>query len=160
MPTPSFSGPAAARLTPPASGTVSLVAAAVPPLRHDQRRPIRVVCLTIAIALLSLADLHITMLYLRTVGMGEANPIARFVMEHGSETLLIAWKCASVSVACLVFFQCRRHRVAELAAWFALAVLVWLLVRWMGYADEVWRLTPALHTLSEVDSALWVRLGE
>lgn len=121
-------------------------------------RSVRVVCLVSAIVMMSLADLVITLIYLRTVGMGEGNPVARYVMEHGSDSLLIAWKCASVALAVLVFVRYRDRRSTEGACWFCMVVLVWLLVRWIAYADEAWRLTPALHALAESESAMWVRM--
>lgn len=129
-------------------------------LRVARRRPFRVSCLIVAVILMSLADLYITITYLRTVGMGEGNPIARYVIQHGSESLLIVWKCASVALASLVFFIYRDRKVVEAATWFAFGVLLWLLVQWTAYANEAWRLTPALHTLPDTDSAMWVRMGD
>jgi len=129
-------------------------------LRHARRRPIRVLSLTAAIIAMSLADLLITMLYLETVGMGEGNPIARFVIGQGSPRLLVAWKSASVALACLVFIRYRDRRSTEAACWFAVGVLVWLLLRWTAYAEEAWRLTPALHILQDIESAMWVKMGE
>lgn len=128
-------------------------------LRAD-RRSVRVALLTLGIGLMSLADLYITLTYLRTVGMGEGNPIARYVIEHGSPGLLVFWKCASVACACLIFLKYRRRAVAEVAAWLGFGVLVWLLLQWIAYADEAWRLTPALHVLSDAEPALWVRMPE
>lgn len=49
----------------------------------------RVISLTALIALLSLADLFMTLTFLRTVGMSEANPVARMVMSYGSPTYLV-----------------------------------------------------------------------
>lgn len=129
-------------------------------VRVARQRPFRVSCLIVAVILLSLADLYITITYLRTVGMGEGNPIARYVIQHGSESLLIVWKCASVALASLVFFIHRDRKVVEVAAWFAFGVLLWLLIQWIAYSDEAWRLTPALHTLPDSESAMWVRIGE
>jgi hypothetical protein len=169
MATQRCAGSTADQIVPAGIGGASTIAAACPAslaaadralIRAARRRPIRVICLVTAVALMSLADLYITIIYLRTVGMGEANPIARYVMEHGSQNMLILWKCASVSLACIIFVKYRSRAIAEAASWFAFAVLIWLLIRWIGYADEVWRLTPALHTLSDAESALWVRLGD
>lgn len=139
-------------------GEIGLVPAMVPVA--GGRRPIRVVLLSAAIVLMSLGDLHITMTYLRSVGMGEGNPVARLVMTHGSESLLVVWKCASVAFACLIFYKFRAHRCAEIACWLSFLVLTWLLMRWTNYAEEAWRLTPALHVMHESDVAQWVRIAE
>ena len=104
-------------------------------LHAAQRRAIRVVCLTAAMVLMSLADLQITMTYLQSVGMGEGNPVARWVIEHGSPALLVVWKCASIALAALVFIRYREKRIAEGASWLSCAVLGWLLVQWSAYAD-------------------------
>ncbi|GEM_PF-885050 len=124
------------------------------------RRPVRIILLTLAIAVMSLADLQITLTFLRSSGMGEANPIARYVMEHGSVGLLVVWKCASISFACLVFLIHRNRRSSEIACWTCCTVLVWLLLRWISYSDEAWRLTPALHLLAEAEAAQWVQLRD
>lgn len=123
-----------------------------------RRRAIRVICLTAAMVLMSLADLQITMTYLASVGMGEGNPIARWVIAHGSPALLVVWKCASIALAALIFLRFRDKPITEGASWFSCFVLVWLLVEWSAYAEEASRLTPALHALGEVESAMWVRL--
>lgn len=125
-----------------------------------RRRGMRVTCLTVAVILMSLADLWITLVYLRSVGMGEGNPIARWVMQHWSMGGLIAWKCASVALAALVFMRYRQRRLTEIASWFCCGVLVWLLFKWIAYADEAWSLTSMLHILPEAEAAVWVKLGE
>lgn len=124
------------------------------------RRPIRVFLLSVAIVMMSLADLQITMTFLRSGGMGEGNPLARLVMEHGSQTLLVVWKCASVAFACLIFCKYRTHRCAEIACWVSFIVLTWLLVRWINYSEEAWKLTPALHAMHEADVGQWVRMAD
>ena len=139
-------------------GEIELVPAMVPIV--GDRRPIRVVLLSVAIVLMSLGDLHITMTFLRSGGMGEGNPVARLVMVHGSESLLVVWKCASVAFACLIFYKFRAYRCAEVACWLSFLVLTWLLMRWISYAEEAWRLTPALHVMHESDVAQWVRIAE
>lgn len=121
------------------------------------RRAWRVMGLTIAIASMSLVDLYITLLYVRSVGMGEANPLARWVIEHFSPQVLVAWKLLTVVVACTIFAVARRTRAAEVGAWVCCAVLVWLTVRWITYSTEVTHLTPVLHILSQTDTAKWVQ---
>src|SRR5262245_60304192 len=58
----------------------------MPGLAHG--RPCRVVALIITIVVLSLADLYITLMYLHSGGLGEANPVARWIIGQGSLTLL------------------------------------------------------------------------
>lgn len=159
--TASATGPTGADVLPGATDPVAADDQPIPALldHSARRRAIRVVCLTFAMVLMSLADLQITMMYLRTVGMGEGNPVARFVMGHGSPALLVVWKCASVSLTALVFVRYRDRRFTEGACWFACLVLVWLLMQWTTYAEEAWRLTPALHSMPDTDSALWVRMA-
>lgn len=134
------------------------IAPALDPLATaaQRRRAWRVMILTAAVLAMSLVDLHITLLYVRSVGMGEANPLARWVMMHFSPSVLIWWKLLTVALACAIFVTARRTRIAELGAWVACGLLVWLTIRWMIYSDEITVLTPVLHTLSEHESAKWV----
>jgi hypothetical protein len=126
------------------------------PSAATARRSWRVVGLTIAIALMSLVDLYITLLYVRSVGMGEANPLARWVIEHFSIGMLVAWKCLTIVTACSIFAVARRTKAAEFGAWVCCAVLVWLTLRWTAYSHEVTHLTPVLHMLSHSEAAKWV----
>lgn len=134
--------------------------AVAPPVRKTHARHIRIYLLTAAIGLMSLADLHITLTYLRSGGMGEGNPIARYVIAHGSPALLTMWKCASVAFACLIFLRFRQRRSTEIACWSCSLVLVWLLLQWIQYSNEAGSLTSALHALPDSEAALWVQMPE
>ena len=120
----------------------------------------RVIALTALIALLSLADLFMTLTFLRTVGMSEANPVARMVMSYGSPTYLVVWKLASIAVASTVFWLARRRRLAEAGCWVCVAVLVWLTVRWIHYSQEVETATPLIHVLASGECPTWVTMAE
>jgi hypothetical protein len=120
------------------------------------RRGWRVAALTVAIAVLSGADLYITLLYLGSVGMSEANPVARWIMATSSTGFLVWWKSLSVGLACMIFWATRRHRSSEAAAWVCCAVLVWLTVRWTAYSHEVANLTPVIGTVSLIEDGRWV----
>jgi hypothetical protein len=120
----------------------------------------RVLALILAIVALSLGDLYMTLTYLKSGGMGEANPVARWVINHGSPGLLVFWKVATVAVASLILFYARRRASAEVAAWGCCFVLTWLTVRWHSYAEEVSRATPALQAVAEADGERWVELGK
>lgn len=133
--------------------------AATPPRRSLFRtRSARVVWLLCAIMLLSLADLQMTYVHLTTIGLGEANPIARLVMSAESPALLIAWKLASVCLACGVFYLGRTRPLAEIAAWFCVLVLVWLMLRWGAYSTEMARVCPNLHMVMQSEAGVWVTM--
>lgn len=100
-------------------------------------RECRVVCLLAAVLLMSLVDLHHTLLYLQTVGMEEANPVARWVMSHDSPLLLIGFKLATVVITGAILLSLRRRAAAEAGAWLCAAVLVWLTVRWELYTEAL-----------------------
>lgn len=127
----------------------------------DSGRSIRVVVLIIAIIALSLGDLFMTMTYLRSGGMGEGNPVARLVIEYNSPALLVAWKCASVLLACLIFAVYRRKPFTEAACWCCVLILAWLTVQWWNYSSEAAELAqhiPVIATASERTD--WVQLTQ
>jgi hypothetical protein len=139
--------------------------AAVMPEPHLVRRTLvktraaRVCWLIFAIAVLSIADLHMTLVHLTSIGMSEGNPIARLVMSTNSPGMLIAWKMTSVGAACLAFYAGRKKLVGEVAAWFCCAVLVWLTLRWGEYSTELASVFPQVHLLHSADTAQWVKMS-
>lgn len=124
------------------------------------RRENRVVALTGLIALLSLSDLVITLMFLRTIGMSEGNPIARLVMSYNSPAMLIAWKLATVALTSLIFVVGRKRGVAEAGCWVCAGVLVWLTVHWSNYAHEVSDQTPVMHVLAAGECPGWVSMTQ
>lgn len=127
-----------------------------------RRRVLRVWILMAAVAVLSAADLYMTLTYLRTVGMGEANPLARWVIGYNSAWLLAAWKGASIALACLIFYVFRARRSGEFAAWVCMLILAALSVHWLRYASQVELLTPTLHVVAQQADAAgnWVTLTD
>lgn len=121
-------------------------------------RTCRVIALIFTIVLLSLADLYITLIYLHSGGMGEANPVARWIMGHGSPTLLAVWKLATVLLAGVILYKTRRTRTAEIGAWVCVVLLTWLTIRWVRYSDEVGAMTSQIQNLSEVEHSRWVTM--
>lgn len=119
----------------------------------------RRVCLLLApIALLSLADLWMTIDHLTQVGMFESNPIARAVMAQGSPTLLAVWKILSVAMAIGFLFVARRKWIGEAATWLAVFVLIWLMIRWAVYSDQVSTFNAnSLAYIEQIDTN-WVRM--
>jgi len=104
----------------------------------EHRRARRVVVLLIGIAVLSMADLVMTIAHLRTIGMIEVNPIARFVIEHGASSWLLSlYKCATVTICVALLYCARRFRIGECAAWMALGILVMLSITWGEYSRQV-----------------------
>jgi len=103
--------------------------------RHrPSRRTIRVSMLLLVIAAISLGDLYLTLTFLKSGGMNEGNPIARYIMSFDCQWLLSAWKVLLTMSACGILLGCRKARSAEIAAWFGVAVMVWLAFRWHEYA--------------------------
>lgn len=123
-----------------------------------RRRGCRVVSAIITIVLLSLADLYITLVYLHSGGMGEANPIARWIMGHGSPVLLILWKLLTVGIAGIILYSTRRTRAAEIGAWICVILLTWLTIRWVAYSNEIQHVTPSIHLLGDSEQAKWVSM--
>lgn len=128
----------AAMNAPAASAPGTLTAALAFPgskSRLGKGRPARVLILVIAIAALGLGDLYMTTAFLTSGGMSEGNPIARWIMSFNCVWLLSAWKVMLLGVTCLLLLVTRRSRAAEIAAWLCAAVMLWLAVRWMAYAE-------------------------
>ena len=84
--------------------------------RQPRDRPRRVVVLIVGIILLSLGDLAITLIDLRSTGMMEANPIAGYPIRlTQSASALVAYKMLTVgmcvgSACCLAFAVTLRMR--------------------------------------------------
>ncbi len=123
-------------------------------------RPARVLVLIAATIILSLADLYITLLYLHSGGMGEANPVARWVIGFNMPALLVVWKVATVAVASGILYFYRAQRLGELGAWTCCLILVWLTLRWQTYHAEIPELTASLNAIHTYGSERWVQMGE
>lgn len=131
------------------------------PLRPTQRaRSRRVLGLLLAIIGMSLGDLALTLTYLKTTGMGEANPIARLIIEYNSPGLLAAWKLATVLLACTIFYFLRQKRSTEVAAWFCVLILAALTFHWLRYTKELPELGPHIHAIAASDHTNWVQMTD
>ncbi len=124
-----------------------------------RRRPARVGILLVAVVLLSLGDLYMTLVHLRGVGMVEANPIAREVIDLNSPPALAAWKLATVVLAVGLLFVVRRTRSGEIGAWLAVGVLTWLTVRWTAYSEELAELHPEFVLEAAQRDPNWVAMA-
>lgn len=116
--------------------------------------------LLIALTLLNLGDLHMTLQFLRGVGMSEGNPVARWIVSHDAlgGALVVAYKVLLIGGASVIFYRFRHSRVAELGCWACVALLVWLTLQWSDYSEEIPSLTTQVHMLSQVEYAQWVSL--
>jgi len=96
----------------------------------------RVTLLVMGIVVLSVADLAVTLAYLRANWMMEANPIAVWLIETTqSPWALGAFKMATVTVCALLLWCQRRHIAGEIAAWCAVGVLAIMSVMWHNYSQ-------------------------
>lgn len=117
----------------------------------------RVCALVGVIVVLSSADLYLTLLYLRSVGMGEANPLVHLILEHCSVEALAAWKILTVLFASAILIRLRKVRCAEVGAWACALGLCVLTVHWYRYSGEVTQLTPVIHKMASMDCAHWIQ---
>jgi hypothetical protein len=141
-----------------ASGVLSRASVGLnDPLLAPRRR--RVALAILAIVIFSLADLYFTILFARSVGMAEANPVARLVMSLNSPALLGLWKCATVAGACLIFWAFRHRRTTEAAALACMCALGALTVWWSVYTKELPSHTASFHTLAATE-ANWVQFAD
>lgn len=119
-------------------------------------RPFRVLALAVALVAMSLVDLHITLLYLTTVGLAEENPVARWVMSTGSPGLLSAWKLASIVPTVAVIVAHRHRLLVELLAWVACGLLMLVMLHWLAYADQTELLVLAMAGFDDGVDPRWV----
>lgn len=140
--------------------------AALPPLDHrragllDWRsgRGARVAALVVAVALMSLGDLYMTLEHLRTIGLNEGNPVARYVIAYNCPWVLIAWKCACIALSSIIFLRWRTRWSSEVGVWLCFFVMAWLSIRWMQYSEELTDATSALHAISQAPGVTWVQM--
>lgn len=114
--------------------------------------------LLVPIAVLSMADLWMTLDHLTQVGMFESNPVARAVMSQGSPMLLAAWKILSVLLAIAFLYVARRRWIGEAATWLAMGVLVWLMVRWAVYSEQLSAISACSLAYVEQIDPNWVTM--
>jgi hypothetical protein len=97
----------------------------------------RVTILLFATCLMCLADLALTLTFVTSIGMVEANPLARSVMEHGSPSLVVLWKLTTMAVGLGILFWARRSKGAELGTWICFLVMAALSFHWFSFTGEV-----------------------
>jgi hypothetical protein len=108
--------------------------------RRDRSR--RVLLLIVGVVLLSLGDLLITIAYLTSTGMMEANPVAEFIITAtGSVWALAAYKTLTVAICVGLLYRLRRLVEGEVAAWCAVMILALMSLQWYHYARQIDNLT-------------------
>ncbi len=91
----------------------------------------------VGIVLLSLGDLLITITYLQSTGMLEANPIAGYIIRlTGSVSVLTAYKALTVAICVGLLYRLRRMVEGEVAAWCAVSILAFMSLQWYHYARQ------------------------
>ncbi len=91
----------------------------------------------VGIVLLSLGDLLITITYLQSTGMLEANPIAGYIIRlTGSVSVLTAYKALTVAICVGLLYRLRRMVEGEVAAWCAVSILAVISFQWYHYARQ------------------------
>lgn len=118
----------------------------------------RVTVLVLGVIILSVADLIITLAYLRAQLMMEANPIAAYLIESThSAWALAGFKALTVGVCVAVLYRLRRYLAGELAAWLAVAILAGMSVIWHSYSTHFEG--PGDLLLAQVDTVDDLRFG-
>ncbi len=109
-----------------------------PRKRLCRDRPRRVVLLIVGIVVLSIGDLGVTLLHLKSSGMIEANPVAAWIIAHtGSGALLTAYKAVTVAICVGLLFRLRRHVEGEIGAWCAVLIMAAVSIQWYQYNREI-----------------------
>lgn len=131
------------------------------PTTSQAARSRRVVILLISIVLLSLADLVITIINLRTVGMIEANPIAHYILlTTQSATALASYKLITVLVCITLLYRLRHSIQCELAAWFCVVMLAALACYWGIYSDSAHDPANLWVRQNQISHDNWLTLTE
>jgi len=119
-------------------------------------RSFRVIVLVALIAVMSMVDLYLTVLYITHTGMNEVNPLARAMMEYQSPAILGLWKVATVTLGVGILAIIRRKRSAEFGAWIGCLILGLLMTHWVAYINEHARLSDAPIQINAFGDPNWV----
>lgn len=115
----------------------------------DRRRAFRVLALSGTTILMCIADLYMTILYLTTVGLHEANPLARAIMLYNCPWAVVAFRLLTILLFSMILIRARHHKIAELAAIFCLFTMTWLMLRWNAYTESTAELTTMMAVLAD-----------
>lgn len=125
-------------------------------------RATRVLLLLGTALIVSVADLIMTLKFVTSVGMIEANPIARWIMRSGDATTLTIFKMALTLASLGTIFYFRKKRSAEVAAWIAFAIMLALSFRWFNFVTAVEQegYTSEWHYLQQSGHPAFVMMPE
>lgn len=133
----------------------------------ERTRSRRVTFLIVAMVMMGIADLMCTLTYMRTSGMLEANPLARFVLStgavEGGSGQLVMFKALTIMLSCGTLYLARRHRQAEFSAWACTAMMLALTVHWINYNRSVSSFTNDMAVLAMSGGEfepMWVKLED
>lgn len=120
----------------------------------------RVILLISFIFVMGIADLVMTLTYMKHSGMFELNPIARMLAGTGEPAYLAAFKLFTMTISTVALYIGRRHRAGEIGAWLCAAILLALMLHWNNYNQEIASLTTELSTMAMYghESDIWVRI--
>ncbi len=127
---------------------------------NPQCRGLRVTLLLVATFLMGVADLALTLTYVTSMGMVELNPLARFIMEHGSVQAVALFKFGAMTINGGILYIFRQRRIAEVAAWICFLVMVALSLKWSMYASHMSSFASEMHETMIVDDARFVMMTE
>ena len=122
-------------------------------------RPMRVLMLSVAIAVMSGVDLYLTLLFVTHTGMNELNPLARAMMDYQSPAVLAVWKMGTVVLSVGILLLIRKQRSAEFGAWVGCLVMGWLMVHWTGYIELSKDLNMETVVAQNQDNPTWIMLS-
>ncbi|MEM1165396.1 MAG: hypothetical protein AAGI30_03800 [Planctomycetota bacterium] len=98
----------------------------------------RVSVLLFGVALLSLADLHLSLMHIHYFGLAESNPLAVLLFSlTGCVSSLAVLKLVTLSTALISLYIVRRSLAAEVGAWVCLTIMGVLGLWWLYYNDAV-----------------------
>ncbi|MFM9956461.1 MAG: DUF5658 family protein [Phycisphaerales bacterium] len=109
----------------------------------------RVLLLISAITLMGLADLYCTLAYMTTVGLPEANPIARWLVRFGTTETIIGFKLLTMALSCWCLYIGRAERRMEVCAWACTAILLGLSIHWIGFNRSISEHTNLIAYLAD-----------
>ncbi len=151
-------------LTAPGLGAAALDAPVIPATGKlgDAHRTLirkrRVCLLVVAMVLMGMTDLLCTLAYMRTSGMVEMNPLARWVATEGGVAGLVSFKLFTLFISGGILLALRTKRVAETCAWVGAACMLALTAHWVHYNAHIPGMTPLMGELAATSPPEWVRL--
>ncbi|MEO1130731.1 MAG: DUF5658 family protein, partial [Planctomycetota bacterium] len=114
----------------------------------------RVQLVIVAVLLMGFADLACTVIYMTHIGLLEANPLARFMIELGGLRQLVLFKLATMVVSSGCLYLARFHRTAEPMAWTCAAILLLLTIHWVNYNERIPSLTREINIIAFSDPTM------